>query len=192
VERIREGLERYEKELELAGLQSPALPSAYPPALVLRYAVREGLSLVVGLPLALAGLALHWLPYRLTGWAVRLLRPQPDVEATTKVLAALVLYPAVWIAEAWTARRLAGTVGLALVLLVMLPSGLFALTWRERLERVGRDTRGLLRFLWRPDLHAWLLTRRRELHAELDELARAAFPRDDGQHPAVTNPASPG
>jgi 1-acyl-sn-glycerol-3-phosphate acyltransferase len=186
VERLREALERYEKELELVGLQSPALPSTYPPALVIRYALREGLSLIIGLPLAMAGLVLHWLPYRLTGWVVRLLRPQADLEATTKVLAALVLYPAVWAVEAWAARRLAGPLGLGLVLALLLPAGLFALTWRERLARVGRDTRGLLRFVWRRDLHERLLGRRRELRAELDELGRAAFDADDP--PQAANP----
>jgi hypothetical protein len=191
VERIREELERYEKELELAGLPGPDLPSAYPPGLVARYVVREGVSLLLGLPLAIAGLVLHWLPYQITGWAVRLLRPPADVEATTKVLAALVLYPALWTAEAWVAHHVAGAKGLALVLILLLPTGLSALTWRERLGRVGRDARSLLRFLWRPDLHQELLLRRRELHAELDELGRAAFGPDEGPVPVGPDPARP-
>ena len=151
---------------------------------MIRYALREGLSLLAGLPLALVGLVLHWLPYKLTGWIARLFRPEPDLEATVKILTALVLYPVVWGTEAVIAWRLAGPAGLAAVLILLLPSGVFALTWRERLARVGRETRGLLRFLARRDLHQRLLDRRRALRIELDELARAAFGTEEAPPPA--------
>jgi hypothetical protein len=192
IERVREELERYEKELELAGLRNPSLPSEYRPSLVIRYALREGLSLLLGLPLAMVGVLLHWLPYQLAGWSVRLLRPEPDVEATYKILAALVLYPVIWIAEAWAAWYVAGPVGLATVVVLLLPLGVFALTWRERLGRVGREARGFLHFLGRPDLYQRLLARRRALRVELDELARTAFDAADASRPANPDTAMPG
>lgn len=81
VDALMREVERYAKDLELAGLAGDELPPAYPGAAVARYALREGLSLFGGLPLALWGLANHGIPYQATAAAVRLLRPSPDTEA---------------------------------------------------------------------------------------------------------------
>lgn len=167
---LRGRLERYVKDLELAGLTDRDLSRGHRTAGVLRYALREGLALTLGLPLALWGVLNHVVPYQATKVAVRALRPEADVLATYKVVVGLALYPLCWFLEGWAAFRLGGGGVLALFLLALLPTGFFALSWTERLARVGREARGLLTVLLDRDLRAHLLERRRAIMAEFQEL----------------------
>ena len=89
---------------------------------------------MLGLPVALWGLLSHGVPYGLTALAVRLARPEPDVEATYKLAAGVFLYPLAWMAEGWAAWRLGGGAALALFIAALAPSGFFALGWSERLD----------------------------------------------------------
>ena len=169
---LRGRLERYVKDLELAGLSDRDLSRGYELRAVLRYALRNGLALGLGLPLALWGVVNHVLPYALTALAVRALRPPADVEATYKVVVGCALYPLGWALEGWTAWRLGGAWLLAIFLLSLLPTGFFALSWTERVDRVRRDTRGLVTVLMDRDLRAHLLERRRAIMSEFQELLR--------------------
>jgi 1-acyl-sn-glycerol-3-phosphate acyltransferase len=164
-------LERYARDLERAGLEGHVDTRWYRPRSVFAYALREGLSLAFELPLALWGIAQHAIPYRLTALTVRLLRPDSDVEATSKIAAGVVLFPVCWILEALLAWRLGGPVAAALFAGTLLPAGLLALGWHERLARVRRDARGYLGFLADRDLHRLLGARRRALRRELEALA---------------------
>ena len=167
---LRQDLERYAKDLEEARMDAPHLSAAFPARTVVRYAAVQGGALLLGLPLALWGIATHAAPYWLTALAVRIARPEPDVEATYKVAAGLFLYPLAWLAEAWALWRLGGGPLLALFVLLLLPSGFFALGWSARLGRVARDTRAWLAFLRDRDLHRHLALRRREIMGELAAL----------------------
>ena len=138
----------------------------------LRYALREAMSFLVGLPLAAAGLVVHALPYQLTRLVVRGLRPDPDTEATYKLVAGLVFYPVAWAIEATLAWRLGGLAGLGLFLVALGPGGFFALASWERLQRLRRETGGLVRLWTRGDVDARLTARRRALAGELTALAR--------------------
>jgi glycerol-3-phosphate O-acyltransferase/dihydroxyacetone phosphate acyltransferase len=169
---LRSRLERYVKDLELAGQTDRDLSEGYRPAAVLRYAVREGLALVLGLPLALWGVVSHFVPYRLIGLIVSAIKPEADVLATYKVLAGFVLFPLCWGLEGWIAWRLGGGSLLAVFLIALLPTGFFALSWTERLQRVRREAHGLLTVLVDRDLRAHLLERRRAIMAEFQELLR--------------------
>jgi hypothetical protein len=144
---------------------------AYPAGVVVRYAVREGISLLAGLPVAVVGMALHGLPYGLTAALVARLRVDADTVATYKLGTGLVVYPLAWLAEGWVAWRLAGGWGLAAVVLALVPAGFFALAWHHRLARVRRQVRGFLRFLRDRNLHRRLADRRRALADELQALA---------------------
>ncbi len=169
---FRQQVERYAKELELAGLTGQQLSQSYSAGVVMRYAVREGLSLLLGLPLALWGIANHVIPYQLTAAVVRRLRRTPEEEATDKVAVGVFLYPLCWIVEGWTAWWFGGGWGLGTFMASLLPTGFFALTWQERLGRFGGEARGFLRFLLGRDLRRRLLARRRALLDELTALAR--------------------
>ena len=169
---LRERLERYVGELEGTGLTDRDLSQGYQLRAVLRYALRQGLALVLGLPLALWGLVNHILPYGLTAVTVRALDPEADVESTYKVAVGLVVYPLCWLLEGWVIWRLGGGALLAVFVLSLLPTGFFALSWTQRLDRVRRDTRGLLTVLMDRELRSHLLERRRAIMAEFQELLR--------------------
>jgi 1-acyl-sn-glycerol-3-phosphate acyltransferase len=176
VARLRSEVERYLADLERTGLSPRVVGRAYPPGTARRYAMREGLALLGGLPLAAWGVASHALPYRLTAAVARRLRSSPDVTATVKLVAGAVLYPACWALEGWVVFRLLGRWGLIAFLAGLIPSGLFALGWQARLARVRRDARAFFRFLGDRDLLARLAARRRALVAETDSLARLVPP----------------
>ncbi len=169
---LRSRLERYVKDLELAGLTNPDLSRGYGASAVLRYGLREGLALVLGLPLALWGLVNHIVPYEATALVVRALKPEDDVLATYKVAVGLVLFPFCWALEGWVVWWWGGGWLLGTFLVSLLPTGFFALSWTERLDRLRRETRGLLAVLVDRDLRGHLLGRRRAIMAEFQDLLR--------------------
>jgi 1-acyl-sn-glycerol-3-phosphate acyltransferase len=177
VGRLRAEVERYLDDLERLGLSARVVGRTYPPGAVARYAVREALALLGGLPLALWGMASHALPYTLTALAARCLRATGDVAATVKLVAGAVFYPACWALEAWGAWRVLGGWGLLVFLVLLIPTGLFALGWQARLERVRRDAWAFVRFLWDRDLLARLAARRRALVEETESLAQLLPPK---------------
>jgi glycerol-3-phosphate O-acyltransferase / dihydroxyacetone phosphate acyltransferase len=172
VARLRGEVEGYLADLERLGLSPQVVGRAYPPGVARRYAAREGLALVGGLPLAVWGLASHALPYWLTALVARCLATSADVTATIKLVAGAVLYPACWALEAWAVWRWLGAWGLSAFLVALIPTGLFALGWQARLARVRRDAWAFLRLLRDRDLFARLAARRRALVDETDALAR--------------------
>lgn len=159
------------KDLDEAGVRTAVLLKPPAPAVALRYAAGQLAALLGGLPLALWGLLTHALPYWLTWVAARVLRPEGDVEATYKLAAGLALYPLAWIGEAWLGWRLGGGRLLALFLVLLVPSGFFALSWSERLGRLYRETRALLYLLIDRDLARHLAERRREILADMEAAA---------------------
>lgn len=171
VEHFRREVEAYERELDRLRVTPESLGRAYAPSIVLRYAVREIVPVLLGLPLAVLGMLLHALPYHLVRLGVRLARPEPDVEATYKIAGGVVIYPLAWTLEAWLVGSVAGAWPAALLLLALIPAGFAALAWRARVQDVAREATALLHFLWRRDLHARLLARRRALAEELERLA---------------------
>jgi 1-acyl-sn-glycerol-3-phosphate acyltransferase len=171
---LRRTMEAYDAEAENAGLAAVHLSRVYSFGGVARFALTEGLSLLVGAPLALAGMVIHFLPYQLTAFAVRLLPHTDEEEATDKIAAGLVLYPLVWAAEAWAVSAFAGTWPLVIFLAALLPTGFFALAWRARFDHVRQEARAFARYIGDRDLFRRLRVRRQELAAALAELARLA------------------
>jgi glycerol-3-phosphate O-acyltransferase / dihydroxyacetone phosphate acyltransferase len=183
VARFRADVERYLADLERTGLSDRGLAQPYSAGDVLRYALRAGISLLLALPLAAWGLASHVLPYTLTSLILRRIKPEPDEEATYKIIGSVVIYPLCWLAEGWLAWKLGREPLLALFAVLLVPTGFFTIAWRDRLERVGRDARGFFRLLIERDLRGRLGARRQALLDELDALAgrvpdsvRAALP----------------
>jgi glycerol-3-phosphate O-acyltransferase/dihydroxyacetone phosphate acyltransferase len=171
VEDFRREVEEYGRELDRLGVTPETVGRAYGPSIVLRYAAREIVPVVLGLPLALLGTLLHALPYQLIRLGIRLTRPEPDVEATYKVAGGVVIFPLAWAFEAWLAARFGGPWLAVVLLLALVPAGFFALAWQARLHDVAREVTALLHFLARRGLRARLLARRRALADELDRLA---------------------
>ena len=125
----------------------------------------------LGLPLACWGIVSHAAPYWLTGQIVKRLGRTAEEEATDKMAVGLVIYPLLWAIEGWLSWRLAGRGALLVFALLIVPSGLLALVWRERLGRFIRQARAFFWFLADRDLHRRLLDERRALVSELRELA---------------------
>ncbi len=174
---LRLDVERYAKALDLAGL-GPRFPGVRPGlAQATRYALREGIALLLGLPLALWGLVVHAVPYHLTRWAIALARPEADVEATYKIAGGAFIFLACWVAEGFALARLGGAPAVLLFVVLLGPSGFFALAWGERVGRLAREARGFARFLWDRDLARLLAERRRAIMEELTALL-ALVPED--------------
>ncbi len=111
-------------------------------------------------PLGVPGLLLHYLPYRLVGFlSRRVAGPHADVLATSKMLAAFLLFPLAWTATALVAGRLGGWPA-GLVALGLAPaSGYAALRLSELADRALGAVRALT---------LWLLGRRRFLHLQIE------------------------
>jgi len=167
IQAFRGDLESFEAELEKSGMATERLSRAYSLGGVWRFAAREGISLVVGAPLAIAGMAVHFLPYRLTTVVVRLIPHGDEEEATDKIAAGLLLFPLAWALEAAAVFAIGGKWALAVFLAAVLPSGFFALTWRDRLSRVRQEAGALVRYLRDRELVSRLRRRRQALAAEL-------------------------
>jgi 1-acyl-sn-glycerol-3-phosphate acyltransferase len=176
VEHFRREVEAYDHELDRLRVTPETLGRTYTPAIVLRYAAREIVPLLLGLPLALLGMLLHALPYQLVRLGVRLARPEPDVEATYKLAGGVVIYPLAWALEAWLAARLLGGWAAGLLVAALVPSGFLALGWQARLQDVAREATALLHFLGRRGVRDRLLARRRALAEELERLAARVPP----------------
>jgi 1-acyl-sn-glycerol-3-phosphate acyltransferase len=187
--RLRRGLDAYAEVLERAGLRGRHLEQEYRTGAVIRYAVRETATLVVALPLALVGLLLHATGFWLTDTAVRIAAPEPDVEATYKILGGVLFYPLSWVAEGWVAWRAGGAAVLVAFLVLLLPTGFLALAWRERLARAAGEARALWRYVRHPDLRRHLAERREDLARALEELAEQV-PEEVLAGPPAATPAS--
>jgi glycerol-3-phosphate O-acyltransferase/dihydroxyacetone phosphate acyltransferase len=173
---FRRRLEIYRARLGESGLTDAELGRPYTPAAVARWLVTNAVSLGIMLPLALWGIASHAVPYALTRLAVAAMHRTEEEEATDKMAAGLVLYPLSWAFEGWLVERAAGVPMLVVFLLLLAPSGLVALAWRERLARVARQARAFAGFVADRRLHADLITERRALVNEAMALAELARP----------------
>lgn len=171
IEDFRREVEEYTRELERLRMTPATLGRAYAPSVVLGYAAREIVPLVLGLPLALVGVLLHVLPYQLVRLGIRVTRPEADVEATYKLAGGVVIFPLAWALEGWLAARAGGPWLAVLLALALLPAGFFALAWQARAHDVGREATALFHFLARRGLRERLLARRRALAREIDRLA---------------------
>ena len=171
VAELRHRIELYRSHLDEVGITSDQLGQPYTTGLVMSYVVTNALWLALGFPLAIWGIVGHAAPYWLTGQIVKRLGRTLEEEATDKMAVGLVIYPLLWGIEGWMLWRLAGRGALLVFLLLIVPSGLLALAWRERLGRVIRQARAFFWFVTDRDLHRRLLDERHALVSELRELA---------------------
>jgi glycerol-3-phosphate O-acyltransferase/dihydroxyacetone phosphate acyltransferase len=168
---FRQRLAKLVKDVEragfdLAGLARPATPAR----LAGRVALRT-VKLLLLAPPAFVGIALHIVPYKLTGWGVRKMKATDEEEATDKIAIGLLLFPLFWALETWAALRWGGRWAAITFLALLFPTAFLALGWHDRLERLRRDLRAFVGCRRDRELPARLLERRRGLAAEIRELA---------------------
>ncbi|WAS98510.1 lysophospholipid acyltransferase family protein [Nannocystis punicea] len=165
---------RYERDLAELGLGPDHLaPHNITFAASLRYALRSLFALGIVFPLALAGTAIHYLAYRISGMvAARVAGQFEDMLATGKLLAAMTFFPLTWLVVGLGAGYAWGLkAGLVAGLLFAPIAGWAALHFWERFATVRAAAHGLGLFLVRRNLLAHLSDERRAIRAEILALA---------------------
>ena len=168
---LRHRIEVYKSHLDEVGIAGEQLGQPYTTKRVVSYVVTNVLWLALGLPLACWGIVSHAAPYWLTGQIAKRLGTTSEEEATDKMAVGLVMFPLLLAFEGWLIWRVAGRGALFLFVFLVVPSGLMALIWRERLGRFLRQARAFVWFLADRGLHRRLLEERGALVGELRELA---------------------
>lgn len=155
-------VERYEAKLAVAGLSPESVaPGRIDGARVFRYAIGVIALFVVMLPLALVGMVIHYPAYRLIGPLATRFAKDRDVIATTKIFAAATAFPLTWIIVAVVVERYFGFEWAIVALIVAPGTGIVALAFLERLDRVIGSSRALALLLLRPIAFQRLVAERR-------------------------------
>lgn len=171
-EALKQRLAAYRRRLDMLRVTPDDLTSRYRPATVARFVARNVLWLA-GLPVFLLGMALFVVPYSLPLLAVRVAKPQDDVESTVKVLTLLLLAP-FWYALLVGLAAWGGGAGFAVAALVgVAPLALFTRYYLERRASALRDARTFFVLLSRRHTQAALLEEGRAIAAEVAALAEA-------------------
>ena len=170
----------FQRRLAVTRAEATDLGIRYRPGNVIRFVLRNLVALVLGLPLAAAGLVLFGLPVLGTRLALRLAGTEADMVATVKLLAALVLGPlyvaglavaaGLWLGPWWG-------VGLAVA---ALPLALFTRRFVARRSEAIRDARLFFVLGNRSARKRKLLTDAQALAARVTEVADEVLPRLTG------------
>lgn len=163
--RLESQVRQLEGELSRAGLEVHELVPEVRPLVLLR--------LLISLPLALAGAAIHTPAYALVHViATALAKREQEMTATYKALASLLLYPATWIGFSAISSRLFGWTA-ALVALAIAPLlFVFAIRVFEAVDDLIGGARAILHRTFRTQGHQRLVEQRNALRSELLAIAR--------------------
>lgn len=167
----------FQRRLTLGRAEATDLGIRYRPWTVLRFVVRNLAALVLGLPLALVGALVFGLPVLGTRLALRLARTEPDMVATVKLLAAIVLGPVYvavlavgagwWLGPWWGVAFALGA----------LPLALFTRRFLSRRAEAIRDARLFFVLGNRSARKQRLLAEARSLAARVTAVADEMLPR---------------
>jgi 1-acyl-sn-glycerol-3-phosphate acyltransferase len=164
--RLQSRFERFEAELGSANLEPETLPAP-----TVRGSVRTLATLLVTLPLAMAGAVVHYPIYRLIRLLATRFTKEEELIATAKTIGGMALYPLAWIAcGALVGWRFGWTYGVVTALVLPL-LGLIALRFFEQLDDVIGRARALTWRVARRSAFERLLRTRRALRDEIVELA---------------------
>lgn len=167
---VRRALNAYDRRLALTGLRDRQVAAEYPRQLVVRFALRHLLDLLVLLPVGLVGTLINWLPYRTPAVVARLLPLDEDLKATYKLMISIFLFPAVWLVLCRMAHVYSGWQAALGVAIVAPLSGYAALLLKERLTRLVAEARAYLVLKWGRSLAAELRAQRADLLAQIGAL----------------------
>lgn len=170
--RLTDKVERYAALNAELGAGEGDVPPRYSLLPVVKYVLVRGTLLVLGLPLAVAGLLL-WTPVtRFCGFVVRRVRPEFEVTATIKLLTLLAGVSTAWVLWVFLGY-LAGETPVAATVALLAPlCGFVALRWVELAREVREDTSLFLRLQGRPDLRRHFAKLRSELTATFRRLEK--------------------
>jgi glycerol-3-phosphate O-acyltransferase / dihydroxyacetone phosphate acyltransferase len=164
-------IESHRRRLARLGLRPADLAADVGLSRGLLWAVRRlHLAIPVALALALAGAAIFWLPYRLTGFLAARAHVPEDVRSSFKLLVGALFY-LVWTIVLVTVAWLVGGAWTGLAVLILVPSvGLSAQYIRERWHAAWNDMRRFVLLRSRRELVRSLRARQRELAIRVNAL----------------------
>ncbi len=165
---------RYRAWLDRLGVREGDVPPRYGLWTVLKYALREVLPLLLGLPFAILGAAL-WIPlWIVPRYVVARVRPDYEAISTYKLVSGFFAVPLLWLLLVVLAAWQLGW-GMALVAAAAVPLlGVFTLLWGEAFLRVREDADVFRRVLRRPGIAPALEARRDRLVSQFEEIAGVA------------------
>jgi 1-acyl-sn-glycerol-3-phosphate acyltransferase len=177
VERMREGLYRFERLCARVGIHDYHLTVTYTPALVARFIARSLVMLLLALPLGAWGAANSIVPFVLTKFlAVRLASDRYQYD-TAKILLGISFFSVFWAAQTAAAWRSWGAPWALAYAASLLPTTMLALYMRRERERILDNMRVFFLFLRRDDLRQFLLRQRRDLEQQIRHLVFLALRR---------------
>jgi len=97
VQAVRSRWEAYQRQLSRFSLTDAQVDLSEAPVRAARFLLSSVAVILMVLPLASLGLAVHFVPYSLCGWVERRFNRHPDLAATFKLLAAVVLFPTTYL-----------------------------------------------------------------------------------------------
>lgn len=175
-EALKSQVVEFRRRLDLARVSPRELTFEYRPAAVLLFTLRN-LVWLFGLPMFVLGMAVFFVPWWLPQLAVNAMKPEKDVEATVKMLTAMVLAP-VWWALAVVVCAVSSGPLLAFIALLGVPAlALFTRYFLERRMAALHDLRIFGVFWSRRRLKASLLSDGQALAKEIARLAEEYRPR---------------
>lgn len=163
---------RHEARLAAAGLSPENVaPGRLDKARLVRSALQTATVLPVMLPLALAGLVIHFPAYRVVGPIATGIARGRDVIATNKIAVAAFAFPLTWAVVAVLVGERWGAGWGALAFVAAPCTGWIALRFLERLNHVTGGSRAMALLLARPMAFRRLLAERRRIREEILALA---------------------
>jgi len=137
---------------------------------VIRFLTRNLPIALLGLPPALAGTLLWWLPYRAVPLITRTVDPEPSVFATVQILAGAVFFPLWLVALTALTWELAGGRMAAVVGPLALLLGPLTILFWDWWSVTAADVGAFLRRCFSSELHRALVADREALRVSLREL----------------------
>lgn len=174
---LREDVMSFRSRLDMVAADAKSLSLQYRRPEVLRFVVRNLVSVLIGLPLFALGLLLFCVPFMTIRLLARIVPLARDRVATLKFVGALLITP-IWQALlCWLGWRWYGSAGVAVALCGALPLALFTRYFVERWRAVLRDAYTFFTLGSRARLKALLLVEGERLAARIEKIALELKPR---------------
>ena len=170
--RLTRAVIHYRRLSETLGAGEAEVPPEYEPGAVIRYVLREGFMLGIGLPLAALGMLFWYPPYLLNRVIMSRLNVEESGIATYKLGLSIVLMPLTLVIWSVVAYLLFGVWGLLAALLVLPLLGIVLHRWSGRWDRVKQDARLFLNVARHPRSRQRLVEQRAQLVREFDDVAK--------------------
>jgi 1-acyl-sn-glycerol-3-phosphate acyltransferase len=174
---LREEVMSFRSRLDMVAADAKDLSLQYRRPEVFRFVLRNLVSVLVGLPLFVLGLALFAVPFMVVRIASRVVPLSHDRVATLKFVASLLLTPLWQALLCWLGWRWLGLRGVMIALLGALPLASFTRYFLERWRSVLRDSFTFLTLGSRARLKALLLVEGERLAKRIEEVALELKPR---------------